>query len=267
MGNTQKSYPGDLTISNYYKPYINNIRGDVIISFGGAANLPIENYMTNIGELISNYSDIIKNYSLKAIGFDFEGSFLADNTALNRHIVAITEVIQENPELKISYTLSVNGAPGLMGLNLNGEIFLKKLSEAGIKPSLINAMFMEFSKDSNTNYFECIRFSIEGTNSLTPEVNQRGLIRQIEEIYPGRLPIGIFPMFGRNINGKIFTLEDQQKLNKYSLEKNIAVLTGWDATRDMNYTSQEIGLPNHKSGDFSIIIAEYNPELLGESSE
>ena len=117
-GNNGESYNGDVTVSDYYKSYINNIRakgGDVILSFGGVSNEPIEGPITDIKKIVDIYLKTINNYKLTAIDFDFESGFLAHNEALNRHISAITEVIKAKPELKISYTLPVDGTTGLMG--------------------------------------------------------------------------------------------------------------------------------------------------------
>ncbi|BBJ31971.1 hypothetical protein RAS_10800 [Rickettsia asiatica] len=77
-GNNGESYNGDVTVSDYYKSYINNIRakgGDVILSFGGVSNKPIEGPITDIKKIVDIYLKTINNYKLTAIDFDFEGGF------------------------------------------------------------------------------------------------------------------------------------------------------------------------------------------------
>jgi len=331
-GNNDQTYNGDVTVSGYQKEEIEQFRaqgGEVIMSFGGAANEPIEasliqsknikaisnlytkqaskqslsklendlaHYFANNNqsfnealkqvssiiklntakptieslaksttEIVNIYLQTINNYNLKYIDFDFEGGFLDNVAALEKHIAAITEVIKQKPDLKISYTLPVDGAPGLMGLNYNGEILLKMLHDAGIKPSLINGMSMEFGQGSPSNLFECVRLSIEGNPNSTEHAH-RGLHKQIKEIYGEwddaeiYAHIGICPMFGKNINGKIFNLEDQTKLKEYAIEKGITNLNGWDATRDMDPEKLEMG-SDIPAGSFGKIIAEFQDEV------
>lgn len=273
-GNNQQSYDGDVTVSDYYKSYINNIRekgGDIILSFGGASNEPIEGPMTDIKKIVDIYLKTIANYSLTAIDFDFEGGFLAHNDALDRHISAITEVIKAKPTLKISYTLPVDGAPGLMGFNGNGEIFLKKLHDAGITPSLINGMSMEFGQGSSTNVFECARLSLEGASNPNPDGSQRGAIKQIKEIWTNLSDkeiyklTGLCTMYAKHLNGKINTVENQAEINKYLVgAKGLGNVNGWDASIDKY---PEKGGGGYEPYDYSKVVAAYEPgyDVLGHS--
>lgn len=77
----------------------------------------------DVSKIVDIYLKAIANYGLTLI--DFEGGFLGHTDALDRHIAAITEVIKAKPDIKISYTLPVDGAPGLIGFNGNGTTFLK----------------------------------------------------------------------------------------------------------------------------------------------
>lgn len=273
-GNNQQSYDGDVTVSDYYKSYINNIRekgGDIILSFGGASNEPIEGPMTDIKKIVDIYLKTIANYSLTAIDFDFEGGFLAHNDALDRHISAITEVIKAKPTLKISYTLPVDGAPGLMGFNGNGEIFLKKLHDAGITPSLINGMSMEFGQGSSTNVFECARLSLEGASNPNPDGSQRGAIKQIKEIWTNLSDkeiyklTGLCTMYAKHLNGKINTVENQAEINKYFVgAKGLGNINGWDASIDKY---PEKGGGGYEPYDYSKVVAAYEPayDVLGHA--
>ncbi|HJD56275.1 MAG TPA: hypothetical protein LFW21_06660 [Rickettsia endosymbiont of Pyrocoelia pectoralis] len=331
-GDTGETHDGDVTVSKYKKAEIKELRdmgGEVIMSFGGASNAPIEEagrikikniqqikeiyakkvtkqtlnelekelqkyldkadginlsevnsiikYYTekpsietltsNTSKIINIYLKAIENYNLTYIDFDFEGGFLGNTAALETHIAAITEVIKQKPNLKISYTLPVDGAPGLMGLNAAGEAFLIMLHEAGINPSLINAMSMEFGEGSSNNLFECVKLSIEGQEIPGDQnaVAHRGLHKQIKEIY-GDIwndeeiyqHIGICPMFGRNNNRKIFNLKDQANLNTYAKEKGIKNLNGWDASRDMNPTKLDMDSDEPKPGSFGKLISEFS---------
>ncbi|WP_342170132.1 fibronectin type III domain-containing protein [Rickettsia endosymbiont of Seladonia tumulorum] len=270
-GNDNQQYEGDVIVSDYYKSYISGIReknGDIILSFGGASNEPIEGPITDIKQIVDIYLKAIKNYDLTAIDFDFEGGFLAHNEALDRHIVAITEVIKAHPELKVSYTLPVDGAPGLMGFNANGVIFLNKLYEAGITPSLVNCMSMEFGQGSSSNLFECARLSLEGDAANDTDGNRKGAIKQLKEIWTNLSTEQIYKMTGlmyaKHLNGKVNTVEDQAEINKYFIgAKGLGNVSGWDASLDMDPAK---GGGGYSVGDYSKVVAQYEPDLLGSHS-
>ncbi|HJD61714.1 MAG TPA: fibronectin type III domain-containing protein [Rickettsia endosymbiont of Columbicola hoogstraali] len=269
-GIDNQKYDGDVTISNYYKTYINGIRkngGDVILSFGGASNEPIEAPISDVKKIVDIYIKAITNYGLTLIDFDFEGGFLGHTDALDRHIAAITEVIKAKPDIKISYTLPVDGAPGLMGFNGNGTTFLKKLHEAGITPSLVNGMSMEFGQGSNANLFECARLSLEGDAANDTDVSKKGAIKQLSEIWTNLTPkelyamTGLCTMFGKHLNGKVNTVADQKEINKYFVgDKGLGNVSGWDASIDSDPAK---GGGGYNVGDYSKAVADYNPELLG----
>lgn len=271
-GNDNQTYEGDVTVSDYYKSYINNIRtngGDIILSFGGASNEPIERSTTDIKQIVDIYLKAITNYGLTAIDFDFEGGFLGNIEALDRHIAAITEVIKANPQLKISYTLPVDGAPGLMGFNTNGITFLTKLHDAGITPSLINVMSMEFGQGSSTNLFECARLSLEGDIANDKDGSKKGAIKQIKEIWNDLSTeqiykmTGLCTMYGKHLNGKVNTINAQQKINEYFVgSKGLGNVSGWDASIDMD---PQKGGGGYNAGDYGRVVAAYEPDLLGNA--
>lgn len=247
---SEKSLSGDATTSDYGKTDFAAFRkagGQVILSFGGASNVPLEAEETDVANIVSAYEGVLGNYPLNYLDFDFEGGFIGNIPALERHTAAIAQIIRGNPGLKLSYTLPVDGAPGLMGFNPDGVLLLQRLASAGIQPSLINGMSMEFGQGSSTNLFEA---SVGALN---------GMFTQIRSIWPSWNEsqvwqhIGICPMFGRNNNGKVFTLENMHQLSRFAADRKIGCLSGWDATRDMNGTTGATQEPYA----FSKIIARY----------
>lgn len=253
--NTYQTYNADVTVSDYLKQDIEVIRSEgreVVFSFGGASNKPIESFINDIDTLEEIYLKAIKNYNMKYLDFDFEGGFIAETESLERHVKVIKRIQKAHPEIKISYTLPVDGAPGLMGFNNYGEDFLKMLKKNNIVPFLFILMTMEFGQGSDPSSFECVRYSIEGSKSGVS--HQRGAIQQIKEIYQDmsekeiKKLIGICPMFGTNNNGKEFTLEDMKKLVNYFHENNFGLLSGWDLVRDFRILS--------KPGEFSSLISQ-----------
>ncbi|HYO51485.1 fibronectin type III domain-containing protein [Archangium sp.] len=232
IGDGGTEFPGDATQSDYGKEDIARFRakgGKVILSFGGASGVPVEEEETNVETLVNTYDAIINNYQVTHLDFDFEGGFISNKEALDRHIQAIIGVRLKHPELQVSYTLPADGQPGVLeGFNSDGVAFINALAEAGVEPSLFNGMLMEFGERSPTDLFEACRIGLEGMH------------QQIKTAFPHWSDakvwrrMGACPMFGKNNNRKVFTLENQRQLVTYALEKGLGCLAGWDATRDAN---------------------------------
>ncbi|GEN10174.1 hypothetical protein MFU01_52110 [Myxococcus fulvus] len=236
--NTGISYPGDLTVSDYGKDDMKVFTangGKVVLSFGGASNVPLEAEETDIAKIVATYEGILRNFMIDGknmvthFDFDFEGAFIHDPVGQDRHVAAISQVLAKHPYLKTSYTLPVDGAPGsLEGFNEGGVKLLQKLFDAGVEPSLINGMLMEFGQTSPPDAYDCCVLGLEGMHRQIRSVfttwNDAKVWRRI----------GACPMFGRHINGKEFTLENMDKLIAYANDKDIGCLSGWDATRDRN---------------------------------
>ncbi|WP_159567658.1 fibronectin type III domain-containing protein [Budvicia diplopodorum] len=232
--NDNVTYPGDATISDYGKSDIAAFRaigGDVAISFGGAAGTVIEEDITDIPTLVGLYQAVIENYQLTMIDFDFEGATLQLLEVLQRHVSVIGQIQAQNPTLKISYTLPVDGQTDFasQGLTNFGTTFLSMLGSAGLSPSMINGMTMDF-----------------GATNPPPDVYTgcvyalNALHNQIAAVYPHWdsaqiwRRMGATPMFGYNDNGTDFTPANQQQLLEFAQSNNLGCLSGWDATRDYN---------------------------------
>lgn len=254
--------------------------GKFAISFGGANPLVLElKEMTQkkgfeeiLKETIDQYDKIIGNYTCTHFDFDFEDGILTplNKRALELHVVAMIALLQKHPELKISYTLQVDGQPGILeGFNQYGEALLMLLAKVGIQPSLIDGMLMDFGDRAPTPTFQACKVALNGMHkqieSAWPEWNDAKVWRRI----------GACPMFGKNDNGKIFTLDDMCNLVDFARGNNIGDVSGWDATRDHNQGRVDVhGNPlcplpdpplnqctaiDQKPFDFCKIIATYTP--------
>ncbi|SNQ51036.1 conserved hypothetical protein [Frankia canadensis] len=260
---------GDATTSAFGKEDFAAFRaqgGTVVLSFGGASNVPLEEVETNISRIVATYEAILSNYQVSHIDFDFEGAFIHNTPGLERHVAAISQVVQSRPGLKISYTLPADGAPGsLEGFNDGGVRLLHLLAGAGVQPSLITGMLMEFGQTSPPDAYQCCVIALNGMftqiAAAWPAWNDQKVWRRI----------GACPMFGRHINGKVFTLENMRQLADFAREHNLGALSGWDATRDRNqgllpecsdFNGNDLAKCTYveqNSFDFSKIIAGYRP--------
>jgi hypothetical protein len=243
--------------------------GQVVLSFGGASNEPLEAVETDVSKIVASYHAILDNHSnIWNLDFDFEGGFIHNGPGQERHVAAISQILQERPGLQISYTLPVDGQPNILeGFNDGGVALLHLLADAGIQPSLLQGMLMEFGAQAPADLFEACVVALNGMHrqisAAWPEWDAAKVWRRI----------GACPMYGRHNNGDEFTLENMRQLLAFAQEHTIGCLSGWDATRDHNqgflelcdnpggndvskctYTPQE-------QFDFCKIIMEYRPDL------
>ncbi|MRS88570.1 hypothetical protein GJV04_00760 [Enterobacteriaceae bacterium RIT714] len=218
--------------------------GDIAISFGGSAGMPLEEAVKDTNTLIDWYQQIINNYALKYIDFDFEGEVLAKKDVMTRHAIVIEAVMRANPTLQVSYTLPVDGQnnPVSQGLSSYGVDFITMLANAAIRPSMINGMTMDFGYDSPADMFTCVKYALDALNN------------QIVTAWPEFTPeqawrrMGATPMFGDNdVQGQTFTTQNQSQLLDYAKQVNLGMLSGWSENRD--YTMFDWA--------YSLIIAEY----------
>lgn len=223
----------DACMGSYGKEDIAAFReagGKVAFSCGGASGQPIEAVIENVSEIVGIYDGFIRNYEVTHLDFDFEGDFLAHKDALKRHVMAVVKVLENHPGLRISYTLPADAQPstGSAGFSPIGVQFLGLVAAAGIEPGLINGMLMEFGQAAPPDMYECC---VIGLEAMYAQIHS--LWRDWDEAKVWNR-IGATPMFGCNINKRVFTLDDMHKLVDFAHEHHIGLLSGWDATRDHN---------------------------------
>ncbi|ECE0486489.1 hypothetical protein KX75_20165 [Salmonella enterica subsp. enterica] len=218
--------------------------GDVAISFGGSAGTTMEEAITDTDVLITMYQQVIDNYQLKYIDFDFEGSVLALPDALQRHVLVIEAIMEANPNLQVSYTLPVDGQTdsASQGLSSFGKAFIQMLAEADILPSMINGMTMDFGQNVPDDMFTAVTYALEGLHTQVmenwPELSSEEAWRRM----------GATPMFGQNdVESQTFSTENQSQLLEYAKENNLGLLAGWSENRDHDMFSWA----------YSLIIADY----------
>lgn len=250
--NTGQTENGDATTSNYLKQAFIDCPKSIISIGGAAGSPPAANSALTSSDLCAIYRGIIDNYKISGLDFDYEGGFLADTAALKRHTEAVRQLLVERPNTHIFYTLPVDGSPGLQGFNQFGEAFLSLLYGEGILPTAIQCMLMEFGQDSDDNLFNACRIALEGAHGHIKKAF--GTRWRDEEIWQH---MGACPMFGRNNNGKIFTLENQTDLNAFCREKGMPLMSGWDMMRDTRKSASELGVLTHEPYAFSKEVAKF----------
>ena len=118
--------------------------GDVIMSFGGAANQELALTCTTVQALADEYQAVIDAYGLTSIDFDVEGAAVADAASVQRRSAAIA-VLQQRARSagrKLDVTLTLPVMP--YGLTADGLAVVRSAVNAGVVLSSIDLMTMDY---------------------------------------------------------------------------------------------------------------------------
>ena len=123
---------------------LRQLGGDMIVSFGGAANSELSIECTDPAELTAAYTAVVERYSLNTIDLDVEGSVASAPGVNQRRAQAVatmtaTKAASGQP-VSVWLTLPV----GLSGLTAEGRDVLTSMLSAGVKPAGVNGMTMDF---------------------------------------------------------------------------------------------------------------------------
>ena len=139
---------------NWFGDEVQQLRalgGDVITSFGGAANQELAEACTTVPNLKAQYKAVIDQYALTQIDFDIEGGILTNITANTRRAQAIAQLQADaataGKSLKVSFTLPV--LP--QGLTQDGINLLKNAVTNGVAISVVNIMAMDYGDGAAPN--------------------------------------------------------------------------------------------------------------------
>jgi chitinase len=118
--------------------------GDVLVSFGGAANTDLATECTDQQELTRAYSSVIDRYDVSTIDLDIEGPALSAAGAAQRRAAAISAIQQRvraaGGKLAVWLTLPVTPS----GLDDNAFGVVEAMLAAHVDIAGVNAMTMDF---------------------------------------------------------------------------------------------------------------------------
>ena len=225
---------------------INAIRGmggDVMVSFGGAANTVLAAACGDVANLKNAYQSVIDAYNLTHSDFDVEGVWMADSVSINRRSQAIAalqaDVAGTGRELHVWYTLPVLPT----GLTQDGLNVLQSALDYGVEIAGVNIMAMDYgdavapNPDGNMG-----EYAIQATTSLFAQLHtlytDAGTPKTEEELWQ---MVGITPMIGLNdVTTEIFYQSDAEEVFSFALERNIGMLSFWSANRDKQCAEGEV---------------------------
>ncbi len=239
--------------------------GDVIVSFGGAANSELATVVTNVTTLTADYQSVINAYQLTHIDFDIEGAAVANNASIDRRNQALAALQQSaagaGRTLDISYTLPVLPT----GLTANGLYVLQSAQKYGVKLSIVNVMAMDYGDSAAPNpKGQMGTYAIESATSL---------FNQLQGLYGNTLStaqlwhmVGVTPMIGVNdASDEVFDQAAAQQLLAFAEQKGIGEIAMWSLNRDqqdpsgaLNYASSSSSSILQTPYQFSLIFNGFN---------
>jgi hypothetical protein len=236
-----------ITSENTYAGYIQGLRdagGDGIISFGGAGGDELADVCTSTSSLQAQYQAVITKYNVTRLDFDIEeddGHAIDNEAAIDRRNQVIAALQAANPNLIVSYTLSVDPT----GLESNAMYLLQSAQRFGVNVSTVNIMTMDYGSTTDEG-----TLAVESSNSTISQLNSIGMNAQL----------GITPMIGVNDPTpglspiEKLTLTDAQTITTYANgNSRVGLIAFWDLDRDSECPGGATGLqggqaPNTCSG-------------------
>ncbi len=221
---------------SFIKDKIDNLRskgGEVMISFGGAANTPLAVKAKTVEELTGIYKSVIDAYSFKLIDFDIEGAWGAHTESIERRSKSIAALQKDSKykDVDVWYTLPVLPT----GLVADGIKVLKSALTNGVVLKGVNVMAMDYGNwaapkpEGNMG-----KYAIQAGTSLFGQLKtlykEAGIAKTDAELWA---MVGITPMIGVNdVKEEVFTIENANELVAFAKEKKIGLLSMWSITRD-----------------------------------
>lgn len=226
--------------------------GDVIVSFGGAANQELAVVCPSIDRLEAAYGTVVRRYGVKTIDLDLENAALQDEASMLRRAVAIARLqrsIRKNHgHLAVWLTLPV--AP--QGMPAGALKAIDAMLRAQVDLAGVNVMTLDFggSRVPGQSMLQATEAALSSSHAqLAQAYSQAGLHRSSREVWN---LLGVTPMIGVNdvVTDK-FELSDARALLAFVRKQSIARISMWSLNRDSQCspnvgTQQEVA--NYCSG-------------------
>ena len=249
--------------------------GDVLVSFGGAANVPLHVSAPNVETLKEQYKRFIKAYGLTRIDFDIEGTWVNDTVSLKRNSKALKalqdELKAENYNLEIWFTLPVLPS----GLTNDGLNVIKLALDEKVDIAGVNVMTMDYGDSVAPNPANKMgEYGIEAITNLKNQLqnlySEYNISKTESELWN---MVGTTPMIGLNdVTTETFNLQDARETLAFANSKGIGMISMWSINRDkspngnLSYVSTSESSIAQADYEFSSIFNAYNDTSLIDPS-
>lgn len=236
------------------------VGGDVMVSFGGAANQELAERITNVTQLTAAYQTVVDAYNVTHLDFDIEGAAAANHAAIDRRSQALA-LLQQNAaaagrNLEIWFTLPVLPS----GLTADGMYVVQSALRYGVHLAGVNIMAMDYGDSAAPSpTHQMGKYAIDSANSLFNQLSTLyGTSKTSTELWG---MIGVTPMIGLNdVTTETFDLDAARQLLAFAQQKGMSRISIWSLNRDTASTTSKTYVDTTSSSivqnkwDFSLIF-------------
>jgi hypothetical protein len=225
--------------SGYLLPEINSLRalrGDVMVSFGGAAGTELAVAATSVAQLQAAYQLVIDTYGLTHIDFDIEGAWVAHPASIARRSQAIAGLqaaaAAAGRTLKVWFTLPVLPS----GLTLDGRNVIASALQHGVAIDGVNVMAMDYGGSAAPNpQGNMGNYAVAAAQATKAQLallyQQAGQPQTDAQLWR---KIGVTPMIGVNdVATEVFVQADVGVLSSFAQQQGLGMLAFWSMGRDV----------------------------------
>lgn len=249
-------YPAEAGPLNDQIKAIRALGGDVTVSFGGAANIPIHVTAPDATILKEQYKRFVIAYGLTRIDFDIEGpwgskSYDAANIRNSKALKILQdELVTMGKYVDVWFTLPILPT----GLTPDGLNILQLALNEGVTIAGVNVMTMDYGDSVAPD--PAGKMGQYGIQAIT------SLKNQLNTLYKGSKTeaelwamVGTTPMLGVNdVVSEVFKQSDARETLTFAQSKSIGMISMWSANRDH---SAQTGI-SQSPDEFAIIFNPYN---------
>lgn len=206
--------------------------GEVLVSFGGAAEDELATACTDPVALATAYRGVIDRYDLDVLDLDVELNDLEDSEANLRRASVVAELQAERPAedpLGVWLTLPV----GSTGLGEQSLSLVSGMLDAGVELDGVNIMTMNYG-DGTPQERSMLDVSTAAAGAAHAQLRDAyadaGQALSDELVWNR---MGLTPMLGVNdVEGELLTVADAEALNAFARERGIGRMSYWSVNRD-----------------------------------
>lgn len=222
------------TIASHIKK-IRDMGGDVMVSFGGYSNTPLQATAPDVKSLKKQYEMFIKAYKITHINIDIDGKWINDTDSLIKNFRALKQLqstlFLERYSLQIWITLPAFPS----GLTSAGLKVIQHALDQDLVIRGYNLKTMNFGSKEAPSYVDKMgQYSIQAASMFKEQLKKlyekKGLSRTDSQYFG---MIGITPMIGVNdVVSEKFTLSDAKIVFDYAKQNSIGMISMWSYNRD-----------------------------------
>lgn len=208
--------------------------GDVMVSFGGAANDELARSCTDPEKLLGAYRAVVERYDVTAIDLDLEGQTLRDGAASARRATAVAQLQAERRKagrpLDVWVTLPV--AP--TGLEPEAVSAVDALLKGKVDLAGVNVMTMDYgaSRRTSVTFVKASEQALDATaKQVAAAYRRNGQVLDEAGVWA---KVGMTPMIGQNDTAADrLDVEGAKQLVKSARTRGVRRVSMWSLNRDV----------------------------------